>query len=81
MLGQYEGEKLAYKGHVALGRSSSAFRILEAHARADAAPFERLPAGSDGTVWIRPDLVCTVSYMATPGGGIRHPVFKGFRLD
>ena len=81
VLGQYEGEKLAYKGHVTLGRSSSAFRILEAHARADDAPFERLPAGSDGTVWIRPDLVCTVSYMATPGGGIRHPVFKGFRLD
>ena len=82
VLGQYEGEVLKYKGHVAIGRSSSAFRILEAHPRVQDAPFRRIPAGCEGVVWIRTDLICTVSYMANmPGGGIRHPIFKGFRME
>ncbi|RGG22749.1 hypothetical protein DWY44_06495 [Ruminococcus sp. AF25-19] len=38
--------------------------------------------GNEDVVWVKPELVCTVKYMMkTENGGMRQPVFKGFRND
>jgi bifunctional non-homologous end joining protein LigD/DNA ligase-1 len=84
VLGQhrYLGGALAFKGHVTLGVSPSVVRLLESHPRADAPAFNPVPAGNENAVWIAPDLVCTVRYMAQPPSGpVHQPVFKGFRRD
>ena len=45
------------------------------------APFP-VPAGLEDTVWVELSLVCVVQYMMrTEGGGMRQPVFQGFRSD
>ena len=81
-LGQYGGDgALHYKGHVTLGVSGAAFRRIREQPPAGC-PFTKLPAGNEETVWLRPALVCTVSYMQkTASGGLRQPVFKGLRTD
>jgi len=82
VLGQhrYPGGGLSCKGNVTLGVSPHDFRLLASHPRAAAPPFDPLPAGNEGAVWIVPDLVCTVrSVTSPPDGPMRQPVFKGFR--
>lgn len=45
-------------------------------------PFHILPKGNDEAIWITPLLVGTVKFMEyTENGGLRQPVFKGFRED
>jgi hypothetical protein len=44
-------------------------------------PFGYVPAGSEGAVWFEYMPLCTVKYMKrTSKGGMRQPVFKGFRM-
>ena len=82
VLGQFEGGRLAYKGHVTLGVSPAVARLLASHPRAAAPAFDPVPAGNENAVWIAPDLVCTVRYMAQPPSGpVHQPVFKAFRHD
>ena len=80
VLGQYQGGGLCYCGHATLGVSR---RAVERYPTAPQCPFAILPAGNEKAVWFAPPRpVCTVTYMLrTPGGGIRHPRFKGFRDD
>lgn len=83
IIAQYRGSVLCYKGHVTLGISRSDFAAISAHTPLDEPPLD-YPRTKDNerAVWIDPDLVCTVKYMQkTPNGGLRHPVFKGLRLD
>ena len=41
-----------------------------------------IPEGNENTIWVRPELVCTVKYMMkTESGSLRQPVFKGLRED
>jgi len=78
VLGQYEGDQLTYKGHVTLGISRDDFRII-AQVPCTEPIFEDR---DDDTIWIRPELVCTVKYMGkTASGMLRQPVFKGLRND
>ena len=66
--------KLIYKGHVTLGVSNQSFKIIKSQEILSAPLFDT----KDNTIWIVPNLVCTVKYMhKTESGGIRQPVFKG----
>ena len=85
VLGQYDGEKLKYKGHVTLGVGGPAFVRIKAQPRVDHPPFdEPIPPGhgNEDAIWVAPTLVCTVEYMhKTKTGGMRQPRFKGLRED
>lgn len=81
VLGQYdERNELVYKGHVTMGAS---LPYLNKHSKkSDTAPFAVLPNGNEDAIWITPWLVGTVAFMEyTEHGGMRQPVFKGFRED
>ena len=83
VLGQYDGEKLLYKGHVTLGVGGAAFSKIKALPPAFRPPFEEtVPAehGNEDARWVEPKLVGVVEYMQkTKNGGMRQPVFKGLR--
>ena len=81
VLGQYRGDRLIYKGHVTLGVSGENFRkirILPTRRY----PEMEVPENNEQTIWVQPQLVCTVKYMMkTESDGLRQPVFKGLRED
>ncbi len=80
VLGQYDGDKLIYRGHVTLGAS---LRILNQHKYKviDYSPFGFVPDGNNDAVWLAPELVCIVESMPTEKDSFRQPVFKGIRDD
>lgn len=80
ILGQYHEKKLLYKGHVTMGAS---LPYLRAHtSKTSHVPFQPLPKGNEEAIWITPHLVGTVKFMEyMETGGLRQPVFKGFRED
>jgi bifunctional non-homologous end joining protein LigD/DNA ligase-1 len=81
ILGCYQGDRLVYQSHVAMGVSRSDYKIISSAKRLDKSCYADFP-DFDGAVWIEPELVCTVQYMErTPQGGLRQPVFKGLRDD
>ena len=75
VLGQYDGGKLLYKGHVTLGVSGAAFDKINALLAPFRPPFdEPAPAGygNEDARWVEPRLVCVVEYMhKAKNGGIR----------
>lgn len=84
VLGQYdEYGTLFYAGHAALAASREDFKKIKAQEKTNAQPFgQKLPPGNENAVWIEPSLVCIVSFLnRTAGGGLRHPLYKGLRLD
>lgn len=78
---------LRYAGRVGSGLSDAArhglFDALSTAARPDKPFADAVPRTDAGTaVWTEPVLVAEVSFAEwTPGGRLRHPVFKGVRLD
>lgn len=83
VLGQFESGVLTYKGHVTLGVNGPDFDAIERQEKRSSPPLA-VPAGhgNERAIWLKPELVCTVSYMMpTQSGGMRHPVFKGLRPD
>lgn len=81
VLGQYRDGQLIYKGHVTLGVGGEFFRKIRELGRLNQPPMT-IPEGNENTVWVQPELVCTVKYMMkTESGGLRQPVFKGLRDD
>lgn len=98
VLGQYElarqngggdstvielSRRMAYKGHVTLGRAKDDFTIITASPEADHHPFPEEPPPADReAVWLKPDLVCKVRFTArTAAGKLRQPVYVGLRPD
>lgn len=78
VLGQYDGDRLVFKGHVTLGVSRDDFRIMTQAPRVK--PI--FPDTGNETLWIKPELVCTVKYMEKIASGmLRQSVFKGLRSD
>lgn len=76
VIAQYNGDELVYKGHVTLGISNEALKIIRSQKRINYDIFDT----EDEVVWIEPELICTVKYMEkTASGGLRQPVFKGLR--
>ena len=79
VLGVYDGEDMVDRGHVTLGVSREAYQHIIAIPRADN-PFADEP--NEETVWIRPELACTVKFIERAANGdLRQPVFKGLRED
>lgn len=80
ILGQYREQELMYKGHVTMGVS---LPYLQSHSKkSDVCPFPNLPKGNEEAIWITPHLCGVVKFMEyTREGGLRQPVFKGFRED
>lgn len=78
ILAQYSDEHLHYKGHVTLGVSLS---YIQKHTKKRTKAVFRNTENKDAK-WIKPYLVGTVKFMEyTANGGLRQPVFKGFRED
>jgi ATP-dependent DNA ligase len=43
--------------------------------------FAALPFDISDVIWLKPNLVATISYLQKTANGYRHPVFKGIRAD
>lgn len=56
--------------------------LMEHSEKTDTSFLTTIPEGNEDAVWIDPPLVGTVKFMQyTEQGGLRQPVFKGFRED
>ncbi len=83
VLGQYDkGGVMAYMGHVVLNEGEDYATVLKL-GEASRPPFEGrpIPANNEGAIWVVPDLVCRVTFLARTGKGLRQPVFKEIRID
>ncbi len=85
LLGAYESGKLKYVGKCGTGFNRISLRDVGAKLRkleAKKSPFELNAPKGRGLHWVKPNLVCEVSYAEmTQGGHLRVPVFKGLRVD
>jgi len=79
VLGQYAASgELVNKGHVTLGVSTEAMRVILKTRRQSDPPFV-IKDSEQNAVWLEPQVVCTVKYM--PDRYMRQPIFKGLRFD
>ncbi len=82
-----EAGRLVYAGKVGTGFDTQTLDTIRAKLdalRADASPFDRMPAIAKGVkgIWVRPKAVAEVSFASwTRDGLIRHAVFHGLRSD
>lgn len=86
LLGLPEGKKLRYVGRVGSGFSMQELRELRQtmdRLARKTSPFDDVPAlDAAGARWIAPDLVGEVTFGEWTGSGkLRHPVWRGWRLD
>jgi bifunctional non-homologous end joining protein LigD len=85
MLGVYQQKKLVYIGNVGTGFSDQSLQELAlklAPLVQEKSPFTPAPKSSTGLTFVKPKLVCEVSFTEwTSEGHMRHPVFHGLRTD
>ncbi|MFI5334650.1 MAG: non-homologous end-joining DNA ligase [Chlamydiales bacterium] len=85
LLGVYEGGKLVFVGHVGTGFTEQLLSEIYAKLKkivVQRSPFATTPAANAPVTWVKPELVCDVSfYEWTQDGIMRQPVFKGLRDD
>ncbi len=86
LLGIPDGSRLRYVGRVGSGFSTR--ELMELRQQLDAlprktSPFEEVPAADASDAhWVSPRLVGEVTYGEWTGSGkLRHPVWRGWRLD
>lgn len=85
LIGVFENNKLNYVGHV--GGGFSAKLLDEVFAKMTpliqkTCPFENPPKPNMPVTWIKPQLVCEVSFAEwTKEGIMRQPIFQGLRID
>ena len=78
VLGRQAEGRLVYEGHVTLGVSRDQVHKINTSPHC---PFGSIPPGNESAVWFDHMPLCTVKYMKrTSKGGMRQPVFKGFRM-
>jgi ATP-dependent DNA ligase len=80
LVGEWEGDRLLYRGFVDLGLSRGALAALRTDAQPLArpvSPFANLERRKD-TVWLEPVLEAEVSYGRIVGGQLREPVLRRF---
>lgn len=80
ILGQYQGSRLIYKGHVSLGASLKKLNQYP-YEIITKSPFKNPPPEDEGATWIKPELVCEVEYMPTSKDGYRQATCKAIRTD
>lgn len=84
LLGLREDGGLRYAGRVGTGFNAASHSELSKRLKKLATENSALsdPPRERGTVWVRPELVCEVSYTEmTREGVLRHPSFEGLRVD
>jgi len=85
VLGIYEGKDLIYIGHTGTGFGLQTLSDLRAKLEPliqPKSPFQERPKTNAPTHWVRPELVCEVTFSSwTEEGYMRHPVFLGLRED
>ena len=85
LLAEYKGKKLKYIGHTGTGFNTTSLRELMAEMKKlviDKSPLSPVPKANGAVTWIRPKLVCEVRFTeVTKEGSLRHPVYKGLRID
>jgi bifunctional non-homologous end joining protein LigD len=85
VVGVYDGKKLRYAGHV--GGGFNAKTLAETYAKMKplarkSSPFDPVPKTNEPVTWLKPELVCEVSFQEwTQDGSMRQPIFKGMRID
>jgi bifunctional non-homologous end joining protein LigD len=85
LVGTYEKGKLKYCGHVGGGFNqkllTEVYDLLQKFVT-DKCPFTVKPKPNMPVTWVRPKLVCEVSFAEwTKEGNMRQPIFKGIRTD
>ena len=85
LLGVYEDNKLKYIGHTGGGFSrqllDDTYSKLEPLIQ-KGCPFETTPKPNAPVTWIKPKLVCEISFSEwTSDGKVRQPIFQGLRID
>ena len=85
VLGIKPGEKIQYIGNCGTGFNEASIKELyeKVHPlETDEKPFEEKISRRNKITWVKPQLVCEVWYTEwTPDKHLRHPVFKGLRID
>ncbi|MDQ4047254.1 MAG: non-homologous end-joining DNA ligase, partial [Actinomycetota bacterium] len=86
LLGIPDGGKLRYVGRVGTGFSTRELTELRQRMNGlsrKTSPFDQVPAlDAAGARWVNPDLVGEVAFGEWTGSGkLRHPVWRGWRLD
>jgi bifunctional non-homologous end joining protein LigD len=86
LLGYYEDGKLVSAGRTGTGFTESSGQKLREKLdklKIDTMPFEQMStAARKGAVWVRPKLVCEVSFATwTADGSVRQASFQGLRED
>lgn len=85
LVGVYEGNSFKYCGHVGGGFTqkllADVYEQLEPLIQ-DKPPFENPPKSIKSVTWVKPKLVCEVSFAEwTDDGLLRQPIFQGMRMD
>jgi bifunctional non-homologous end joining protein LigD len=85
LLGVYDNGELQYCGNVGTGFSETSLKELHKLLLKNTAtsnPFNAKPPGYSQTHWVEPILVGEVEFTEwTKDGHLRHPSFKGLRMD
>jgi len=83
LLGVYQGGQLVYIGSVGTGFNQ--WTVAEVRETlepliTEACPFKRNPKPNKVVRWVRPELVCEISFLCwTDDGHVRQPVFQGMQ--
>jgi bifunctional non-homologous end joining protein LigD len=85
ILGVYEGDELIYVGHTGGGFDRKGLTSMRGRLEPliqEECPFRRRPPTNAPAHWLRPELVCEVSFHEWTGDGVmRQPIFLGLRED
>lgn len=85
ILAQYEDDKLVYMGHTGTGFDQKMLKALWEKMQPlviKDSPFDEKIKTNMPVTWLKPRLVCQVSYTEiTADGKLRHPVYMGLRED
>lgn len=86
LVGVYDDrDKLIYIGHVGGGFDESLLKEVYSQLQPlvqKKSPFEKEPKANASVTWVKPKLVCEVSFAEwTKGGIMRQPIFLGLRSD
>jgi bifunctional non-homologous end joining protein LigD len=85
VLGVYDGKDLIYIGHTGGGFNETSLALIRARLDPliqDVCPFKSKPKTNAPVQWVRPKLVCEVSFSDwTSDGKMRQPIFVGLRED
>jgi bifunctional non-homologous end joining protein LigD len=85
VLGVYDGEDLVYVGHVGSGFTNESLAEVRTRLeplRQNNCPFRICPKTNAPVQWVRPELVCEVTFREwSAAGHLRMPIFEGLRED